>query len=91
MEPPSPLPWQGLKLSFESTLIEVSSTAGSNAGHYPLPPPTPWLSIEHHLGSNKDIWREAFYRRTVEARFAGTHFKRTVFQFARRKTQNISY
>ena len=41
MEPPSPLPWQGLKLSFESTLIEVSSTAGSNAGHYPLPPPPP--------------------------------------------------
>ena len=39
----------------------------------------------------QDIWREAFYSRTVEARFAGTHFKRTVFQFARRKTQNISY
>ena len=72
------------KLSFESTLIELSSTAGSNAENYSASNIV-WVQ-------KKDIlWRETFYSRTVEARFAGTHFKRTVFQFARRKTQNIFY
>ena len=71
------------KLSFESTLIELSSTAVSNAQNY--------SASNIARVQNKDIWREAFYSRTLEAPFAGTHFKRTVFQFARRKSQNISY